>query len=850
MLAVFAVNITADAVDATPLGDGAVDVDLMTAGDQITLRAAIMEANTLVGDDTITLPAGTYMLSIPGANENAAATGDLDITDATGELTVIGTGASSTIIDAAGLDRVFDIQPNTSFDNASPSIALHLSDVTITGGSVTGMGGGILNAFATLTIADSVITDNNANDVGGGIAEVVGATTISNSILSDNHSSSGGGIGHFGGLLTVQRSSITGNSCNQFGGGLFIRTASFGLDGASVVNIIDTTISNNDAASAAGGGIANFGSTSEGGTITTIINSTISGNSATGAGGIFHSSQAEMVLLNSTVTQNSALRAGGILSNPFGTPPGGTLTTKNTIVADNFAPSDPDVRGPFISQGNNLIGTVGAASGFVVGDLQNISPLLGPLQNNGGPTSTHALLVGSPAIHAGTSIGAPPTDQRGVSRPQGAGIDIGAFEEVVVTNEPPSADAGTPYEIYEGDPLALDATDSFDPDGDPLTYAWDLNGDGQFTDATGATPVVTWADLISLGIDDDGTFSVSVRVDDGQGETDDASQMLSVLNAAPSAILSGSSGVSYGGSVTVDFSGQFDPSPADTAVGFRYAYSLDAASLASASYANGTTSDSWDFGTLDAGAYTVFARIIDKDDGYSQYQLEVTVDPAPLTVTVDDATWEIGTPFPEFTATYSGFVLGQDESVLGGTLAFNTAASSTSKVSTYAVAASGLTSSNYQINFVDGTLTVTPAEVAIEFGQTNLNIEKNGALSLVILGSSTFDVSQVSIGSLSFADAAIDVFNHTFVDMDRDGRVDLNIHFQMSEALKTALTDLYADLLQADFETDAEYSRKQEQLIALDGAFGEFGQEFHGSASSTLFLAGNALETLLAALGI
>ena len=80
---------------------------------------------------------------------------------------------------------------------------------------------------------------------------------------------------------------------------------------------------------------------------------------------------------------------------------------------------------------------------------------------------------------------------------------------------------------------------------------------------------------------------------------------------------------------------------------------------------------------------------------------------------MNNATWEIGTPFPAFTASYSGFVLEQNESVLDGTLVFSTTANVNSPVGTYPVSASGLTSDNYAITFVNGTLTVTPALVGI-----------------------------------------------------------------------------------------------------------------------------------------
>ncbi len=129
LLSAFVVNSMADTVDANP-GDGSAQ----DAGGNTTLRAAIMEANALAGDDMITLGAGTFTLTIGGTAENSAATGDLDITDQTGSLTIIGAGVDNTIIDAAAIDRVFEV--------LAANVVLNLSGLTVTGGSSASPGGG------------------------------------------------------------------------------------------------------------------------------------------------------------------------------------------------------------------------------------------------------------------------------------------------------------------------------------------------------------------------------------------------------------------------------------------------------------------------------------------------------------------------------------------------------------------------------------------------------------------------------------------------------------------------------------------------------------------------------------
>lgn len=108
------------------------------------------------------------------------------------------------------------------------------------------------------------------------------------------------------------------------------------------------------------------------------------------------------------------------------------------------------------------------------------------------------------------------------------------------TNAAPTADAGGPYAITDGNSLTIDATLSSDPDGDPLTYSWDINGDGVYGDATGAKPTLTAADLHTLGVVGGASYSVSVQVDDGQGNTAFASTSLTVaVPTGPTATVSG-----------------------------------------------------------------------------------------------------------------------------------------------------------------------------------------------------------------------------------------------------------------------------------------------------------------------
>jgi len=191
--------------------------------------------------------------------------------------------------------------------------------------------------------------------------------------------------------------------------------------GGGILNVGTLTVSNSTFSgniAGLGGGIYNQPS----GTLT-VSNSTISGNSANFVGGIYN--QGTLTVNNSTISSNTAfIEIGGIYGAPVS-----TTTLKNTIVAKNF-PSGEDCSGIITDGGYNL--DSGTSCGFTTqnNSRSSANPRLGPLADNGGPTDTHALRKRSKAINAGGAP-FPPTDQRGVQRPQGKRSDIGAFEKGV-----------------------------------------------------------------------------------------------------------------------------------------------------------------------------------------------------------------------------------------------------------------------------------------------------------------------------------------------------------------------------------------------------------------------------------
>ncbi|MDJ0757702.1 MAG: choice-of-anchor Q domain-containing protein [Ardenticatenaceae bacterium] len=376
-----------------------------------SLREAIIAANNDVavdncpagsGVDQINLPAGHYVLSIPYrgniADEDSEEEGDLDITE---NLSIFGAGAQETIVDANRVDRVFDIAPDT---------LVLIEDVTITGGQPTSA---VWKAAGINVGLDSKLTLNNSfvvkNDLQAGIAIAEDARLVLNHSQIDSNTNRGLFLA-IESTATIRNSAIVNNSAERLPGDH-------------------------------GGGILTFGTLR-------LINSTISGNRARGdGGGIYNFGETE--LYSVTISNNTANSddqgvgyGGGIFNDD-----GDTVTMGHTIISGNHSAFGfyrdcytADNSNPFISTGYNLIEDTDRChmTGDLTGNLLNVDPQLGPLQNNGGNTSTHALLDVSPAIDAGSLAcldyeGLPlTTDQRGFRRPVNATgtpkCDIGAYE--------------------------------------------------------------------------------------------------------------------------------------------------------------------------------------------------------------------------------------------------------------------------------------------------------------------------------------------------------------------------------------------------------------------------------------
>jgi len=408
-------------------------------GDGISLREAITAANNTAGSDTVSFDGGVFS---GGANSVIRLTqGELDISET---ITIDGSAGTDVTItgDALGNDSVVpgtfltnvagsgDALSDNSrvilFSDANAGALLTLDSLTVTGGATnvgyTGGGGGV---FAS-----------------GGDVSLIGSTVSGNS--TSGGYSRGGGVSATNVSLTS--SLVSGNSTSGYGsnGG--------GVYASDEVVLINSTVSGNSAVNLDsafpyylfGGGIS--------ANAVVLNNSTVTGNTANAAGGGIHVSAipnsnntaGDLEVFNSIVAGNTVLNGNpaspGADIRLFGTSGSGTLVVENSLIGETL--------------GSEITATTGT------GNILDQPALLGPLADNGGPTLTHGLLSGSPAIDAGSNAlavdgdGNPlTTDQRGTGfdRIFGDSVDIGAFEVAPAVAGVPTVLSAT---IDEGGVLA------------------------------------------------------------------------------------------------------------------------------------------------------------------------------------------------------------------------------------------------------------------------------------------------------------------------------------------------------------------------------------------------------------
>jgi hypothetical protein len=307
---------------------------------------------------------------------------------------------------------------------------------TTGGNGGRGLGGGIYNAAGNLLIYQCSFNGNSSvggaggsattfsagfagNGLGGAICTIAGTSVLTACTLMNGLAKGGqGGVATSGGS-----SGIGGQG---YGGGFYSE---------SIATFFNCAVFSNNATAGAGGGGAGGGvgggiyNVSDLGLTNCTIANNIAGGSSFDSGGGIHNN-GTLNVLSSTIAGNQAAFGGGL---------DGFATVGNTLLAGNAAGFGPDGSGTVTSSDYNFIQNAAGLNfnGATTHNIVGQNPLLGPLQNNGGPTFTMALLSGSPALDKGKSFGFT-TDQRGMARPYdlpsianaggGDGSDIGAFE--------------------------------------------------------------------------------------------------------------------------------------------------------------------------------------------------------------------------------------------------------------------------------------------------------------------------------------------------------------------------------------------------------------------------------------
>ncbi len=428
------------------------------------LISAITTANSTNG--TVTLTSGcTYTLT---AINNTSDNGGVGLPVITGKVTIQGSGATiaRSTVSGTPVFRIFDVASAGSLTLNSVTISNGLANngqqggggifnhgtLTVTGGTFTnnsapsssGTSGGGINNSGTLNLSTSTFTGNSAQE-GGGVFNQHTATITGDTFTGNTATIYGGGaLLNAAGTMTVSGSTFTGNTGP--GGGA--------IDNDTTLNISDSTFNGNTGGTNGGGAIINFGPT-------TVTQTTMAGNSAPYGANI----------LNYT---------------------GFTLRISMSIVASGQGGNNCGGGAAVTDVGYNI--DTGSTCGFSTANhsMSNTNPQLGVLANNGGPTETMALPLGSPAVDAipaSTSGCSGTTDQRGTTRPQGTGCDVGAYELVQSGSGTPSVPTGLKVTGTTASSVSL----SWNPStGNPTGYTVYRNGSSIGT--TGGPSATTYTD--------------------------------------------------------------------------------------------------------------------------------------------------------------------------------------------------------------------------------------------------------------------------------------------------------------------------------------------------------------------
>jgi predicted outer membrane repeat protein len=442
MLAALATSMMAMVLASPPAQAANLIVSSPGATGAGTLQQRIIQANENPGPDVILfLGLGSSATTIKQSSISQLP----PITDPSG-LTIDGRNADITVSGPgdASSDQTFIVKGGAK---------LTIKNLTVTDGIPRpDLSGGAIANNGTLAVDNSTITGNEAN-LGGGIQNN-GTATVSNSTVSGNKASSGGGGIYNAGTLHVDYSTVSKNTATEGGGGIY---------NAGTLVLFSSTISENTDNSLDGGTASTFGGggiNSATGSTLTVSNSTITGNTAAYSGGAIQSDAAGAKVWNTTIAYNTSkkIAAGLGLRSQEMTLWNTLLAYNNNETSSSIGVSNCSPGSLVINGSSNFDSNEDCNFGTANHSISKTDPELDVLlKDNGGPTQTLALQLGSPAINHGNDAFA--VDPYGAANPGGANplkydqrgqgfvriangaVDIGAYEyQGAVGSEPPPAE--------------------------------------------------------------------------------------------------------------------------------------------------------------------------------------------------------------------------------------------------------------------------------------------------------------------------------------------------------------------------------------------------------------------------
>ncbi len=592
----------------------------LSSGDAIEVASVTLAGGSLTGADTVTAP------SVSWSGGRLEGTGVLNIADG-GQLRMEGPASkalmSSTINNhgtitwsgggmASGFGAVLNNLAGATFDIASDG----------TWGNLGGTGGSTINNSGTLV-----------KSAGPGTTALT--TVLNNSGVLEVRT---------GTLWLVQQFPSFSASTATLNDGTYLITGTFRFPSANIVTNAASIVLNGPASKIVDGsnvdGLRNFAANAVDGTFTLRSGRALTTPAAFDNAGDVSVTSGSSFHVGGNYTQSAGttrLEQGTLGANASVDIQAGLLSGVGTVVGNvsnavqlipGASPGILAVNGDYSQTPRGAlrieIGGLTAGDEFdrlTVSGRAGLDGTLGLVLIDGfSPASSDSFQIlsagsvsGSFAELDGTAIDA---ERAFVANYRTADVTLTIVE--TTPNRQPTVDAGGPYMVDEGGTITLSATGS-DPDGDPLTFAWDLDGNGTFESDGSSVP------FSAAALDGPTARAIAVQVSDGGSLTASDHALVDVINVDPTAELSNDGPVREGDAAAIRFDRPRDPSNADTGAGLRFAFACDGGSLAGSIYAGASADPATSCTGLDNPGQTIRARIIDKDGGFTEYETTLTI---------------------------------------------------------------------------------------------------------------------------------------------------------------------------------------------------------------------------------